>query len=392
MKKRPKDRSQNDFYQISRHLENTDLYINLKKSIADEVSLNKIELAIANNLEVEKLPKNQVVFRNGEIGDKFFMVLLGKVSVLRPTEIEYELTPLQYMMKLVFLLKNNETLLLNKTLSKNLSIYNFDIKDLVSLKDMIFRNKFIKLQSQTPNLDELKNLLKEFNKDLMRDFNLDIKQLEIQESFLQEFDVDLSDKLAQGLEFYDQKSKHSLIDPNKFSFIEHTTTKNKVTMFEYEYFLSLSTGQNFGDMAFEELANKNRNATIIGEDEVTYLGIISQNVYIDYVLNEKERIKSKEIQFLVENYFFKPVKTRTFIMRFFKEFIHEDVVRDTILFKEKDAIDHIYFIKEGEVELYVNKNLLDIQKFIHSLKMLNKDDLGDDYNTLNGKIILLMHL
>ena len=369
------------------------LYQNLKKSIIEESSLNKILFALANNLEIEKLPKNKIVFKIGETGERFYIILSGKVSILRPKEIEYELTPQQYFIKLAFLNKNKEFYLLNKTIAKNYHTYPIDYKEINIINDIIFRKRYQKLIGFKPSITEFKKLFKDFNKDPLRECNLDFNELAIKESFNIDFEKDFEEKLLQGLNLLDVKTKNLSNDSNShvYTYIEHSKDFKKVIIFENEYFFTLNAGQNFGDLALDSVT-RSRNATVIGEADMTYLGVIKKNIYEEFVLNEKERIKTREIQFLIENYFFRPVKIKTFVKKFFKDFIYEEALRDTIIFKEKDAMDYIYFIKEGEVEIYVNKTIVEIQKFIRGLSILNRDMIVGDYTSDNGKIIKIMKI
>ena len=379
VKKKPKDRTQLEFFQLTRLLESTDLYQSLKRSITDEASLSKILFALANNLEIEKLPKNKIVFKIGEPVDKFYIVIQGKVSKLRPKEIGYELTQMQYLNKLNYLLHNKEHYLLNKTIVRNYNKIQVDLKDLNSINDFIFYQRFKKIIDYKPAILDIKKLFKEFNKDPLHYCQLNIPDLQVRESFDPAFEKDYKEILLKALKVLELKNDDLSII-NRYNSMEQSKDILNVVIFENEYFFSIRNGQHFGDI---DQTNKSRSFTIIGEADISYIGCIKHAVYQEFVLNEKEKIKAKEVQFLIENYFFRPVKVKTFVKRFFKDFEYEEVDREKILFKEKDVTDYIYFIKEGDVELLVNKSIIDVQKWIRSSSILDKDTLIEDYKSDN---------
>ena len=74
---------------------------------------------IINNIKFETIPLQNVVCHTGEIGDKFYFIFKGTVSVLVPQEIEMELTPNEYLIYLEKLIEYQEFHLLGLSLKTN---------------------------------------------------------------------------------------------------------------------------------------------------------------------------------------------------------------------------------------------------------------------------------
>jgi len=85
-------------------------------------------------------------------------------------------------------------------------------------------------------------------------------------------------------------------------------------------------------------------------------------------MGERQKTKSKEQTFLIDNFFFKYVRPSIFSKRYFDEFIYKEYNMNEFLFNEDDKVDYVYFIKEGDVELTMNTSILQITKMIHDLK------------------------
>ena len=63
---------------------------------------------IAIHLKKEEVPKDNVVFYNGQIGKAFYIILEGEVSVLIPSEYSADITMDKYLQYLKFLYELND--------------------------------------------------------------------------------------------------------------------------------------------------------------------------------------------------------------------------------------------------------------------------------------------
>ena len=109
-----------------------------------------------------------------------------------------------------------------------------------------------------------------------------------------------------------------------------------------------------------------RTATIQA-DEDSYVGKISQEIYNQFLLGEKQKMIYNEVNFLVESFFMKTIIFANFKKRFFPDFIQCEMTKGTNIYKEGAVLDTMYFIKEGEIEIKLDINIFEIIKLITTL-------------------------
>lgn len=97
------------------------------------------------------------------------------------------------------------------------------------------------------------------------------------------------------------------------------------------------------------------------------LGKISNEIYSEYILNENQKFKGKEISFLIENFIFQTVSVKLFKKNIFHEFVRLSFPKYSFIFKQNQITDYLYFICEGEVELSIELNLLQLNDLIQLL-------------------------
>ena len=78
-----------------------------------------------------KKEKNEIIVKEGEKGDEFFLILKGKVAILVLEPKYYYMTEEEYILHLLKLKQNNENECIKQTIIQNQLIYpieeNFDI-------------------------------------------------------------------------------------------------------------------------------------------------------------------------------------------------------------------------------------------------------------------------
>ena len=163
------------------------------------------------------------------------------------------------------------------------------------------------------------------------------------------------------------------VDLLTYSYVLKKEAKS-VKLYEYEYFLSLQKGMVFGDSALESI-NSKRNATILAS-EPTHLGIIEGNTYSQLLKQERVKAKFREQNFLLEN-FFLIIQHNLFSKKYWGDFIYKEFIKGEVLFKEKDDVDYIYFIKSGGVSTTTYQSLLGLNLIAHEMSKKCDADLSD---------------
>lgn len=95
-------------------------------------------------------------------------------------------------------------------------------------------------------------------------------------------------------------------------------------------------------------------------------------------MTEKKKFLNKEIDFLVDNFFFKSFKPFFYKKRYFYDFVFHKFEKGKYLSKLNEKCENLYFIKEGEVELKIEISLLSLSILISEL--LEKTGFTKDFD------------
>ena len=139
----------------------------------------------------------------------------------------------------------------------------------------------------------------------------------------------------------------------------------KVKVFKYVEVVTLKTVQKFGDVAFS--LEKKRNGTIIATEE-TDLAIMTKENYGLLLKEYNDQIIKKNIISLLSSKLFTSLST-AFMKKhnIMNLFITSVMQRNTVLFNQNDEVRYYYFIKQGSVELSLNKTLYEMDLLISKL-------------------------
>ena len=106
---------------ISKFIRNSKLIQKLESEFrSDKKSdLDLLVRSCAKNLNFKKLSKGEILFKIGEIGDRFYFILNGKVNILKLKELkDIYLTYVEYLQYLIFLIDSKEEYILNEVTKK----------------------------------------------------------------------------------------------------------------------------------------------------------------------------------------------------------------------------------------------------------------------------------
>jgi CRP-like cAMP-binding protein len=110
-----KNRNQKELSIIQEFLNSLNLFNNPTNNVSKE----KLLLSLSSFLKLEKRPQNSILFKFGNKGNKFYIVIKGELSVLILKEKKVELNSVDYFIHLLLLKSLKEDELLKKTLMAN---------------------------------------------------------------------------------------------------------------------------------------------------------------------------------------------------------------------------------------------------------------------------------
>lgn len=285
-------RTTQDIIYLSKFLSTFPSFLNIiscHKNIEDNVELL---FKVAKYIQCDSYQNNQIIFRLGDEGDKFYLISKGKVSILIKKEIRLKITPQDYINHLIFLYNSDEMELLKLTIESNC---------------------FLNVKWNIPEF-------------LITNHKKANQQITIVSSI--------------------QEYINSMIPK-----VSNTNNSNSEELSIWSYFnvCDLKEGQTFGDVALSSM-NTKRTATIICHEN-TELYYLSKKVYETSLREANEKIRKDNISGIISNELFKGININVFEHKYFNYFKLNKYYQGQYIFRQGEPRKEISFIKNGEIEI-----------------------------------------
>lgn len=225
----------------------------LKDKLEDSNS-NRVFYFCSLYMNYQFLEKDSFLFRKGDHGDRFFVILEGSINILDYQQIEKFLNGQDYFLHLIKLKSDGHSDLVSKIISANISIYPFNLDDLKmhNIENIFLRHKIRSLIRQSFDKKQLKlQILKLVESLKMEKFLYDL-------SFIEDnyYNINFLSPNKENTFIEDEDRKRFLeinnsgLNLNFYNYIDFKEEK-MVLSFEYKVYLKLSKGEHFGDFALD---------------------------------------------------------------------------------------------------------------------------------------------
>jgi len=363
---------------MSKFIQNTRLIRKIQKEFQSDkkLDINELSIMCAEILNYIELKRGKVLFRIGDIGDRFYFILRGNISVLKLKEInDIKMNYQEYIDYCMFLLKEKEIFIFNEVIKKNADVLILNSENEVkSIHKILFLRKFKQriINELFPNI---KSLYRYLEKSFYKDEDLGIQLEELIEIENNKNNREWNNYLLKKCE----PSFNDLVFFEPYESKIDNEAKHSITCFIYEPFMSIGKGFFFGDFALDSEINK-RNATIRAEED-TILGYLKSIDYINIFAPKRKCEKLKELNFLYNNFFFGNINSRNFEKNYFHLFSPHEYIRNTVLFSFGTNPKSLILLKEGNVTLELKASIIDLHNLIKYL--WENIYLSKWYKTLN---------
>jgi len=335
-----------------------------------ETFMNLIHEQVEDNVEViKKISKiitykknntNDLIIQYGDKGDDFYIILKGTIGILVPKYFEYYMDEEDFIMHLIKLRKYNQNELIIQCLRQNSLSFSIPTEKFEDLLNDINKKKlFSTRKSILKGTKELYKYLKseEYYNFCEKTINISpedyISLLEVNETVKNNTErLKYLQKLKIPVDKKDEDKKLAKI-PN------------------YELVSKFTTGDTFGELALENLSKK-RMATIITLSECDF-AIIDKIEYNELIKESVFKSKNRFFNLIYTYKLFDDIPHASFDRKYYSYFRHLKLKKNSLLFKEGDIVDEIYFILNGEYEIYVDKNIQEVNEIILGLKYIADD-------------------
>lgn len=399
-KKEKSTRTNDELKIIMKLLLKTNIKNILKEHKEEDFEFSFILYNLAKNLDYELVKKGEIVFRIGDPGDKFYIILEGAVSILKLYETELFCTIEEYLHQLKTLKSNNEKFITKRTIMLNWEKVFVDYKNIENVLEKIFLKKLYKSIKMSDSIDDINYLFQDHKRE-PENYGIDLSHLKILEkekresnitnyqAYISELIIKLNNlfNILNNIDISNKDKKNNnnsglntLINLDNIKSIEneekegtfqlgYLEEKKRFLISKYEQFFLLTTGQFFGDFAID--TNTTRSATLMSIENETHLGILNKEVYCEFILKEKLKIESGKMNFLYDSIFNKILNRNHFEKKYYKSFIYQEFTKGHVLFKEKDNFDYIYIIYQGKIDLSFEKNYFMLEKEAEDIKIIH---------------------
>ena len=294
---------------------------------------------LSTSMHIESVPKDYLLFRKNDLGDKFYIILKGKVSIIINQDTYIDMTEREYYIHFEKLRYFKEYYLLEKLLSYDNKI-EINSEIIAKIRDEIF-------------VDTIKH-----------------KKL--------------------GIKY---NSSMADISPQKFiERIEPTADKkNKEPRFNvkipiYKIVATLTTGDTFGEIALSKIdvEERKRTATVITDKECVF-GIVPNNIYSTFLKEVEEKTRYTLVSQLVSHSLFKFILPETFLKANFLNYFNKMVFKGgTYLIKQGETKNSMFFVFDGYINLYTDSSIDNIIKIIEYLNQNIKEELSKEKEKENN--------
>ena len=353
---------------IESYLKTLPGFMNIISSEQSKYTMEEKIKQIAINMKYEYYNKNTVMFKYGEKGDKFYIILKGKVGFLIPKKVKYNLNEEEYLVNLLKLYQNGEHEIVKNILRINQHTYDFgeDIEKFISetINDFYKNNKkykysilvYKKLIELSSNLHKIKNKLNQNNINIQ-----------------------------------------TYIDMNK-STIGNQAVKNKrpIILYNYQYVNNYEVGQTFGYMALESRSNKRTSTAITITD--CELASLEKEEYVEFLGGIHHKTRNNLYDLISSLKVLGNISKPTFDYDVIHKIKFINYKTNEIIIKEKKTLNIFYIFYSGSFKLEVKKNITGLNELIVKLKKIRgkilgvpddliQKDISDHLLEINGSII-----
>ena len=374
-------KSEKDLYFLIHFLKFYDAFNDLLKKMYNIEEKIFLFNQIINKIIIETKEENDILYKTGEISEKFFFLLKGSVIRLNVRQYEVNMNKFEYFLYMKYLYKLDENKLLNLILKENEEVF-----DKYELLYFILGDKSIKYSGEY--LKQIRNMEESYvtqrlipNEMLEMNYNNDKKivlfetEKTLDDVLKGDYVISLTEgnikKINVGIKDYLEN-----LNPIEFEGGNDDLIKNNVTLFTYDIDKEINVGEHLEELDSKKI--QKRNSTIICNKDCIF-GVIIKKDYISCLKITQTKFHKNDINFLISNELFSMMNFREFDNNYYHLFEYKKLHEKHSLFEQGEISNKIFFLKKGEICVTFEGSFNDIYRII-SLKGGPKNRKSLDIN------------
>ena len=333
--------------------------------------LNLIVTKLSEKLTIKKYPRNKFVIKMNDLGKECFFLISGRLSILKPVEYKgIKLTYKDYFIYLKNLLNLKETDMLLQVLNSNSKFLKVksleEITRLIKVYFIYSLKEELKKKMNGITLLELENFFSEFN-FTFNEFNIDKDNMLKEIKIKQEIDSNINIMIRNYIDDKLSLSNDDMMLLDNYSILNTEKEKRAplASIFRYDFFDNIYPGTFFGEYALDQRVKK-RSASIRTEEEC-YIGSLSYEYYSSLISDEIKKLKVIDLQFIINNFFFKEISSNIFNKYYYPMFKIHEMKKNEVIFDSNDNLESIYLLKDGTIKTEIYANVKDIIELIKNI-------------------------
>lgn len=360
--------------------------------INDEIENENLFQALSQELEYRYLENKETLFSISEKPDNIYLIIKGRVELYEFIEYRTDMNLYKYM-KYIYTSYNTinqkdkaEKFKLKKIIEKNKDVIEISLKDIPFFIVLLIKNKCENIiENNRYNYiysGDLEKMIIDCQNDPLihlENFNYDKKKTN--ELYIQLIIKELYSKLPE--------ISQELIDKYKYKLANQG---DELLYNIKRYNLKKVDELNNGDFLGEETLDDNyiRKYTVISIEE-THLASIDYDIFLDIINSYKIKITEKEAKVLKDSFYFRKIRLQYFIKNYFSDFSYQELTYGNNILSQNQPLKYLYFLKDGIIEVYCNKSIIELIDLIKILckKLKNKsEEIKKKLFSLNNKLFI----
>ena len=349
------NRNQTELFILKVFLKTLKNFTSLMSSMT--IDIDSLLMNVAFYLKCERMKKGNAVFKYGDKGNKYYVILRGSASVLLPKETKVSLSLFDYIKMIIRLVIVRENELLVRTVNSNKGAYNISVEEIKKFVKKGLKDDDIDMDSNGVGIGQ--SVLDSFD-------NYDKNKFYVHMNKISEMYKTFKARNKKGANTVEEYIALSFPSDMKEIVTElHVETKELI-LYSYYEVVQLNKGDAFGEIALTSSTAK-RTATIICDEE-TVFGTLQRDAYNSCIRDIQSKIRRGNVKFLLGVKIFSHLNWNFFESRIFNFFKQIKTVSKEIVVQQGKICDCIFFVKKGEYEVTTYMNDEDISYFATAIK------------------------
>ena len=356
------ERTQTDILNIKNFLINSQVLELFKFTNSNEEIIEKLLIHCIINIKHKFIKKDTILYKINDIVDNFYIIINGNIGIYKPFNKIIYMSGFKYFEYIYDIYIKKENYLLKLALEQNSKM--FPIKEeMVPNLNINVAAKLIEKYKKNPKdyiniFNSVEDILKKCFINPIDYINNNIANNSNNDNFNYDLLCRIDDQNIVYI--FEYHLLHEYIDGK---YLDSINTQK----FIENYNLNLSENYKNNHFSIEE--RRIYTAKILSNSHLCYFDL---NSYYNFLLSEYKIILHRDSKFLIDNFIFKSI-SKQFEEKYFPFFKYEEININHYLFTENQPLEYIYFLKDGIVELTINKNTLQINYLLENLNLIRQN-------------------